>query len=41
MKRLFVVFLAILMLFALGSMASAKTLKLALDADPVSLDPQV
>ena len=41
MKRLFVVFLAILMLFSLGSMASAKTLKLALDADPVSLDPQV
>jgi len=41
MKRLFVVFLAILMLFSLGSMASAKTLKLGLDADPVSLDPQV
>ncbi len=41
MKRLFVVFLAIFMLFSLGSMASAKTLKLGLDADPVSLDPQV
>ena len=33
MKRLFVVFLAILMLFSLGMTASAKTLKLAMDAE--------
>ena len=40
MKRLVVVFLAILMLFSLGMTASAKTLKLAMDADPKTMDIQ-
>jgi len=40
MKRLFVVFLAMLMLFSLGMTASAKTLKLAMDADPKTMDIQ-
>ena len=34
-------FLTVLMLCSLGTLASAKTLKLGLDADPVSLDPHV
>jgi len=41
MKKLFVVLLAVFMISAFGSMAGAKTLKLAMDADPVSLDPHV
>ncbi len=41
MKKTLVIVLASLMLFAFGSTAAAKTMKLALDADPVSMDPQV
>jgi peptide/nickel transport system substrate-binding protein len=41
MKKLLVIISIVLMLFALGTTAGAKTLKLALDADPVSLDPHV
>ena len=40
MKRLFVVFLAILMLFSFAMTAGAKTLKLAMDADPKTMDIQ-
>ena len=41
MKKLFVSGLVILMLLTLGTIAGAKTLKLGLDAGPVSQDPQV
>ncbi|OQY60012.1 MAG: nickel/dipeptide/oligopeptide ABC transporter substrate-binding protein [Desulfobacteraceae bacterium 4572_88] len=41
MKKLFVMCVAMLMLLSMGGMADAKTLKLAMDADPVSLDPHV
>src|SRR5210317_1472139 len=41
MKKIAIFSLAILMLFSLGSIAGAKTLKLGLDAGPVSQDPQV
>jgi len=41
MKKLFVLCLTILILFSLGAIAGAKTLRLALDAGPVSQDPQV
>ena len=41
MKKLIATFLTVLMLCSLGTLASAKTLKLGLDADPVSLDPHV
>ncbi len=41
MKKLIAMFLTVLVLCSLGTLASAKTLKLGLDADPVSLDPQV
>ncbi len=41
MKKLFVSGLVILMLLTLGTVAGAKTLKLGLDAGPVSQDPQV
>ena len=41
MKKLFVLFLTILMVFAIGSIAGAKTLRVGLDAGPVSQDPQV
>ena len=41
MKKLFVICLAFLIVVTLGGMASAKTLKLAMDADPVSLDLHV
>ncbi len=41
MKKLLVFGLAVLMLLSLGTMVNAKTLKLGLDAGPVSQDPQV
>jgi hypothetical protein len=41
MRKLFIVGLAILVLFSFGTIAAAKTLKLGLDAGPVSQDPQV
>jgi peptide/nickel transport system substrate-binding protein len=41
MKKLIVFGLAVLMLLSLGTMVNAKTLKLGLDAGPVSQDPQV
>jgi peptide/nickel transport system substrate-binding protein len=41
MKKLVIFSLVILMLFSVGSIAGAKTLKLGLDAGPVSQDPQV
>jgi len=41
MKKFIVFFLALVMLCSFSSFAGAKTLKLGLDADPVSLDPQV
>jgi peptide/nickel transport system substrate-binding protein len=41
MKKLLVFCLTILMVFAIGSIAGAKTLKVGLDAGPVSQDPQV
>ena len=41
MKKVFIFCLALFMLFALGAVAGAKELKLALDAGPVSQDPQV
>ncbi|MBW2558392.1 MAG: ABC transporter substrate-binding protein [Deltaproteobacteria bacterium] len=41
MKKLLVGSLVLLMVLSFGTMASAKTLKLAMDADPVSLDPIV
>ncbi|MGD9056474.1 MAG: ABC transporter substrate-binding protein, partial [Desulfobacterales bacterium] len=41
MKKIVIFSLAVLMIFSLGSIAGAKTLKLGLDAGPVSQDPQV
>ena len=41
MKKYLLFFLALLMVFGLCGMVQAKTLKLALDAGPVSQDPQV
>ncbi len=41
MKKLIVFGLAVLMLLSLGTMVNAKTLKLGLDAGPVSQDPKV
>jgi peptide/nickel transport system substrate-binding protein len=41
MKKFVIFSLAILMLFSLSSIADAKTLKVGLDAGPVSQDPQV
>ncbi len=41
MKKLFVSGLVILMLLTFGTVAEAKTLRLGLDAGPVSQDPQV
>ena len=41
MKKLLVGCLVLLMVVSFGTMAGAKTLKLAMDADPVSLDPHV
>jgi peptide/nickel transport system substrate-binding protein len=41
MKKLFVLCLAGLILLSLGTLAGAKTLKVGLDAGPVSQDPQV
>jgi peptide/nickel transport system substrate-binding protein len=41
MKKLFVLCLSICILFSLGAIAGAKTLKMGLDAGPVSQDPQV
>ena len=41
MKKLLVLCLTILMVFSFGAIASAKTLKVGLDAGPVSQDPQV
>lgn len=41
MKKLLVLCVAGLMLLGMGTAATAKTLKLAMDADPVSLDPHV
>lgn len=41
MKKLLVGCLVLLMVLSFGTMAGAKTLKLAMDADPVSLDPHV
>jgi peptide/nickel transport system substrate-binding protein len=41
MKKLSILFLIVFLAFAFGVTANAKTLKLGLDADPVSLDPHV
>ncbi len=41
MKKLIILCLAVAMVFSFGTLASAKVLKLALDAGPVSQDPQV
>jgi peptide/nickel transport system substrate-binding protein len=41
MKKLIVLCLTILMVFSLGTIAGARTLKVGLDAGPVSQDPQV
>jgi len=41
MRKLFVSCMAVLMLLCVGAMADAKVMKLAMDADPVSLDPHV
>ena len=41
MKKLLVLCLTILMVFAIGGIAGAKTLRVGLDAGPVSQDPQV
>ncbi len=41
MKKAFIFCLTILMVLSFGAMASAKTLKVGLDAGPVSQDPQV
>jgi len=41
MKKYLVIALTSIMLLALGSAANAKTMRLGLDADPVSLDPHV
>jgi len=41
MKKLLLVGLSVLMVFSFSLTAGAKTLKLAMDADPVSMDPHV
>jgi peptide/nickel transport system substrate-binding protein len=41
MKKLFIAFLVLVVAVSFGTAVSAKTLKLAMDADPVSLDPHV
>jgi peptide/nickel transport system substrate-binding protein len=41
MRKIFTVGLTILILFSLGTIAGAKTLKVGFDAGPVSQDPQV
>ncbi|MBN2283747.1 MAG: ABC transporter substrate-binding protein [Deltaproteobacteria bacterium] len=41
MKKLVTVFLVLVVALTFGTVAGAKTLKLAMDADPVSLDPHV
>ncbi|TFG89854.1 MAG: ABC transporter substrate-binding protein, partial [Syntrophobacterales bacterium] len=41
MKKLFIVFLVLIVALSFGTAAYAKSLKLAMDADPVSLDPHV
>jgi len=41
MKKIFMFALSVCVLFSLGTIGNAATLKLALDADPVSLDPHV
>ena len=41
MKKLIVLCLTILMVFSLGTIAGARTLRVGLDAGPVSQDPQV
>jgi len=41
MKKLFMFALSVCVLFSLGTIGNAATLKLALDADPVSMDPHV
>ena len=41
MRKLIILCLAVAMVFSFGAIASAKVLKLALDAGPVSQDPQV
>jgi len=41
MKKVLTLSLVFVMLFACAGVAGAKTMKLGLDADPVSLDPQV
>jgi len=41
MRKLIILCLAVAMLFSFGVMANAKVLKMALDAGPVSQDPQV
>jgi len=41
MKKLVLISLAVLMVLSLGTFAGAKTLKVGLDAGPVSQDPQV
>ena len=41
MKKAFVLTLAMAMIIGLGSVAAATTLRLGLDADPVSLDPHM
>lgn len=41
MKKILIIGLAALLIFSVGGTVAAKTLKLGLDADPVSLDPHV
>ncbi|RLC15167.1 MAG: ABC transporter substrate-binding protein, partial [Deltaproteobacteria bacterium] len=41
MKKVLVSLTLVMMLVCMGTVAGAKTLKLAMDADPVSLDPHV
>ena len=41
MKKIFMFALSVCVLFSLGTIGNTATLKLALDADPVSLDPHV
>jgi peptide/nickel transport system substrate-binding protein len=41
MKKVLVVMMAFVMIFTFGATAGAKTMKLALDADPVTLDPHM
>ena len=41
MKKCLIIVLALAMAFSFGVTASAKTMKLALDADPVTLDPHM